>query len=257
MGPVILFLIFSIGLLLAVRDHSPVFILFLLVIPMIWLLIPHPLGLWQQARFWRRILGLLVIICISFFIWVGTAPETMPTFMLPQSDRLMVWAQPEIFATSGYQFNMALKYAAAGGLTGKAAEPFGWNGSVMALPMIQNDFIGAFILNRFGSLGGIILLCLQLLYTSALFTLSFTAVNWSKNQNFPGQRAGAFLSLSLFAMAWLFLAHGLIAWGNVLGLLPVMGQPMTFIAAGNSHILLFALPGLVLGLGTGWLQDSK
>ncbi|MDS4028684.1 MAG: hypothetical protein RKO66_01230 [Candidatus Contendobacter sp.] len=66
-------------------------------------------------------------------------------------------------------------------------------------------------------------------------------------------KAGSFLSLALFAMAWLFLAHWTIAWSNTLGLLPVMGQPMTFISLANSHHLFFALPGLILGLATGWM----
>ncbi|KOR30326.1 hypothetical protein TI05_14200, partial [Achromatium sp. WMS3] len=253
MGPVILFIIFSVGLLLAVRDHSPVFILLLLIIPILWILIPHPLGLWDQARLWRRILALCVIAFIGFFVWLGLAPETVPRFMFPQSDRLMVWAQPRIFDSSGYQFNMAQKFASLGGLIGQNRNLFGWNGNIMSLPMVHNDFIGTFVMNRFGSVGSLLLLGLQLLYTGALFAISSAINDWSKSQNFPEQRAGVFLAFTLFAVAWLFLAHWLIAWGNVLGLLPVMGQPMTFIAAGNSHILFFALPCLVLGLGTGWI----
>jgi len=41
----------------------------------------------------------------------------------------------------------------------------------------------------------------------------------------------------------------------VLGLLPVMGQPMTWLAAGNSHLLLFAYPALAFALLVAWARD--
>jgi cell division protein FtsW (lipid II flippase) len=164
----------------------------------------------------------------------------------------MVWAQPAQYTESGYQVHKAINLAAQG-INNLSDNPFGWNGNVMSLPVIQNDFIGAFVLNRAGKTGGIILLLFQFLFVIALLTLSHDVERWGNNGNAPRQAAGVFLSLSLFAFAWLFLTHSVIAWGNVLGLLPVMGQPMTFIAAGVSHSLLFAMPVLILGLMVGWL----
>jgi len=65
------------------------------------------------------------------------------------------------------------------------------------------------------------------------------------------------LSLTLHGIAWLFAAHWLIAWGNVLGLLPVMGQPMTWLAAGNSHLAFFAYPALTLALLAAWARPRR
>jgi cell division protein FtsW len=38
----------------------------------------------------------------------------------------------------------------------------------------------------------------------------------------------------------------LLSWGTNLAILPVMGQPMSFLSAGGSHLLFFLLP--LLGL---------
>ena len=53
-------------------------------------------------------------------------------------------------------------------------------------------------------------------------------------------------------LAWLPTVHWTIAWCNTLGLLPVMGQPMTWLSAGNSHLLGFALMSLTIALVTSW-----
>jgi cell division protein FtsW (lipid II flippase) len=36
------------------------------------------------------------------------------------------------------------------------------------------------------------------------------------------------------------------AWGNMLGLLPVVGQPMTFVSMAGSHHFGFAAPAVML-----------
>ncbi|MGE4011891.1 MAG: hypothetical protein AB7G15_07125, partial [Alphaproteobacteria bacterium] len=61
---------------------------------------------------------------------------------------------------------------------------------------------------------------------------------------------------AIYGLAWMHLIHWMISWGNVLGLLPVMGQPMTFITAGNSHLLFFGLAIVAIGLITSWVIQS-
>jgi cell division protein FtsW (lipid II flippase) len=249
---IILFLIFAFLLLIAVRDLSPLLLLTLLLIPTLWRIAKHPRQLYSKGTvILRMILSLIVLIIISSLMWIKLYPKDLPHWVF-QYDRLMVWAQPAQYTESGYQVHKAINLAAQG-INNLSDNPFGWNGNVMSLPVIQNDFIGAFVLNRAGKTGGIILLLFQFLFVIALLTLSRDVERWGNNGNAPRQAAGVFLSLSLFAFAWLFLTHSVIAWGNVLGLLPVMGQPMTFIAAGVSHSLLFAMPVLILGLMVGWL----
>ncbi len=105
-------------------------------------------------------------------------------------------------------------------------------------------------MNRFGFLAGWVLLILQSLFVACLFHVGWRMRDWGDR---PQQAAGELLGLALYAFGWLFLAHWVIAWGNVLGLLPVMGQPMTFLSAGNSHLLAFAFPGVLLGLVGAWI----
>ena len=65
------------------------------------------------------------------------------------------------------------------------------------------------------------------------------------------------MSYAIFGLAIMQATHWTIAWGNSLGLLPVMGQPMTWLSAGNSHLLGFALLTLTIGLITAWFARSR
>ncbi|MDG4597726.1 MAG: FtsW/RodA/SpoVE family cell cycle protein [Candidatus Contendobacter sp.] len=242
------------SLLLAVRDLSPLLLMLLLLLPWLWCIAPHPIpnrpSHWAALGRWGiPLTGILLL----FFLWeIARAPEHVPHW-LPQYDRIMVWADPAHFRESGFQVQRAMELIAAGGWSGAAASSFGWNGAVMRLPVVQNDFIGAFLLHRFGVEGGWVLLIFQGMFAAALFALARDVEAWGRGENAETKATGIFLSLALFTMAWLILAHWTIAWGNTLGLLPVMGQPMTFVSLANSHHLFFALPGLILGLATGWM----
>ncbi|KOR29973.1 hypothetical protein TI04_07305 [Achromatium sp. WMS2] len=239
----------------SVRDMSPSLILALLALPILWRIAPHPLGIKPKYRFSMLRLAVLfsVTSVITMMFMIQTYPDYISKDLWPQYERLMVWARPEQYPASGFQVNMARNLAALGGDWGVDASPFGWNGRVMYLPVVQNDFIGAFVLNRAGNKVAILILVLQTIYVLTLLHISSAVFKWGEAGDFLQRSVGIFLSLSLFAEAWLFSSHSLIAWGNVLGLLPVMGQPMTFIAAGNSNLTFFALPGFILGLIASWL----
>jgi cell division protein FtsW (lipid II flippase) len=254
---ILCFVILTGGLLWAVRDLSPLLLMILLLLPWLWRIAPHPL---HRSSHWATLgrwgVPAFAVLLLLLLPWIAHAPEQLPHW-LPQYDRVMVWADPAHFRESGFQVQRAMELIAAGGWSGAAASPFGWNGAVMRLPVVQSDFIGAFLLHRFGVEGGWALLIFQGMFAAALFVLARDVEQWSWSENAEKKATGIFLSLALFAMAWLFLAHWTIAWGNTLGLLPVMGQPMTFISSANSHHLFFALPGLILGLVTGWMIQSS
>jgi cell division protein FtsW len=128
----------------------------------------------------------------------------------------------------------------------------------MKVPAVQDDFITAFFLNRFGGLAGLCLLGLQLVYLALLFALSRRIEAATRQADFRDQNAGRVLGFTLFGLAWMHAIHWGIAWGNTLGLLPVMGQPMTWMSAGNSHLLGFALLSLSIALITSWvLRDYE
>jgi len=61
-----------------------------------------------------------------------------------------------------------------------------------------------------------------------------------------------------FVIQGLLVIHLLqwsISWGNTLGILPVMGQPMTWLSSGNSHLASVGVPALILGLLGCWVTE--
>jgi cell division protein FtsW (lipid II flippase) len=132
---------------------------------------------------------------------------------------------------------------------------FGKNGVVMSLPAVQDDFIAAFLLNRFGGFMGVLLVTVQFFWLLSLFRLS----SWLRNVEAARQVETAFqlLGYVVYGLAWVHLLHWLISWSNVLGWLPIMGQPMTWLSAGNSHLLAIGMPTLLLGLLAGWVRQVE
>lgn len=251
-GFALLFWLFADALLWAVRDMSPVLILGLLVVAWLWKIAPAPDRQRSIGGLLLRLVLLLGIIGLLLLAGNGYLhPDKIPQW-LPQYDRLQVWANPAAHPHSGMQLLSAMAFAGSGGELGALPQWWGENGRIMGLPAVQDDFISAFMLYRFGAIPGLALLAVQLLFLGLLFRLSGQVGRyWIGTERLAGQG----VSLTLFGLAWLFAAHWLIAWGNVLGLLPVMGQPMTWLAAGNSHLLLFAYPALAFALLVAWARD--
>lgn len=254
----LLFWLFADVLLWAVHDMSPVLILGLLMVALLWKLAPAPTlasGRGPQHSFGGLLLRMVLLVGVAGLVvpaaraWLH--PELLPTW-LPQYERFQVWADPATHPHSGMQVLMAMDLAGSGGWWGALPSWWGWNGSVMRLPAVQDDFITAFLLFRFGGAPALLLLAVQLLFLWAMFALGrCVAADWLGTE----RRAGRGISLVLYGLAWLFAAHWIIAWANVLGLLPVMGQPMTWLAAGNSHLLLFGYPALSFALLVSWSSD--
>jgi cell division protein FtsW (lipid II flippase) len=123
----------------------------------------------------------------------------------------------------------------------------------MNLPAVQDDFIAAFLLHRFGGLFGLLLVLLQGLWWALLIQLGRGLMTAHGGRE---EERGLFrLGALLFGLAWIQAAHWVISWGNVTGLLPVMGQPMTWLSSGNSHMLAIGVSALLLGLVGAWVGN--
>ena len=55
-----------------------------------------------------------------------------------------------------------------------------------------------------------------------------------------------FIAMMVSGSGLLFLLQWTLSWSNVLGLLPVMGQPMSLLSYAISHNLFMVLPCLVV-----------
>ncbi len=118
------------------------------------------------------------------------------------------------------------------------------------LPVVQNDFIATYLLVRFGLPMGLLLFAAEFLLVIGAVVIAFgLRVRGLRGSSDEAARNG--LSIAAVGVAALFALHWGISWGNAIGILPVMGQPMTFIAAATSHHLLMALPGIAILLLAG------
>ncbi|MFO1168582.1 MAG: hypothetical protein U1E19_10790 [Rhodoblastus sp.] len=115
------------------------------------------------------------------------------------------------------------------------------------VPVVQFDFTGAFFIARFGVATAVALMATQA-FVIILGFVGFLQLLRPRTESDEDAATRRFLGLVLASAVTLFGLHWLIAWSNVLGLLPVMGQPMTWISAGASHHMLMALPCVVASL---------
>ena len=253
----LLFTLFAVAIMIAVRDFSPFLIVFTFIAAVVWRLAQHPEG---RSRFMAGLLRTFIMIPILVFIsvsaWIYT---TLPTDIswIPQYERFLVWAKPQAHPHTGAQLLAALDFVHLGGWQGGQESAFGQNSRETTIPAIHNDFIGAFLLYRFGGTTAMLLLAVQFLFLISLLTLSKKYIHHSEGLDYKERESHQAFSLILYGLAWIFGLHWFISWCNVLGLLPIMGQPMTWISAANSHLLFFALPGLYLSLIFAWIYRES
>jgi cell division protein FtsW (lipid II flippase) len=127
----------------------------------------------------------------------------------------------------------------------------------MQLPAVQDDFIATFLCNHFGYIPALGLLALQLLLVWGIARLSNELLhNDNRYSSALERQIGYSGSLFCYGFAGLLIAHWLISWSNVLGLLPVMGQPMAILSAGGSNLMLFVVPCLLLSFCFSWIKEQ-
>jgi cell division protein FtsW (lipid II flippase) len=140
------------------------------------------------------------------------------------------------------------------------ATPFGRNpAAVQRIPAVKDDFAAAFFVNRFG-----LRAALLLVITQAVMIVVLVAGAFRVRRTASADHREAALRFALFGMmlggAILLGLHWIISWSNQFGLLPVMGQPMTFLSLGGSHLALMAFPIIlvsVIGLRVTGEPDDR
>jgi cell division protein FtsW (lipid II flippase) len=244
------------GVLIGVRDMSPLLIIMAAALVWAWKVAPHP---WKPtAAHWvnRGLIAVIVLVSMLFLFMAYKSPESISE-LIPKRERFMVWAEPERYPHSGAQVRQALGLAERGRGLGGDESWFGINANVMHLPAVQNDFIMSFILYKFGWLAGLILVFAQLTYIRAVWSTSdLSARNAESAGNYRLREAHVVLGLIIFGLIWVHILQWGISWGNSLGLIPVMGQPMTWISSANSHMICIGFPLLVLALISTWISKE-
>jgi cell division protein FtsW (lipid II flippase) len=113
------------------------------------------------------------------------------------------------------------------------------------IPVVESDFAAAYLIGRFG-IGSALLLYLSQALLLAVAFYGFMRVNFTRSGNRIDAGPRRFLGVVVAGAALLLLLQWMLSWANVLGLLPVMGQPMTWLSYAISHHIFIALPCLIV-----------
>jgi cell division protein FtsW len=242
-APAILFAALLAVALVQVDDYSP------LILLLVWTM---TMALaWSLAS--RRHLatagllgvGLVAVGAIVFLRSAGPDEVAQWSFY---GDRFLVWLDPASHPHTGQQLLLGARAVAEGawwgadsvlglGSLGQSA------GTALHIPQVQDDFAPSFFLNRHGLVGALVLWTLQALFVIGLLQTAARAFAASlAARDFRLAWWGRFRCFALCGGAAFVLGHLLLSWGTNLAIFPIMGQPMSFLSAGGSHLLFFICP---------------
>ncbi len=217
------------GLCYGLHDISPilVFVVFMAVLYALALMRPS-VTLWPLRELKQHLaVDLLLVASVLLgagFLLLGDPDGTV-------ARRLQVWWDPWSQTAEAYQSMTALWASASGGIWGQ-----GWTGANGVLPpAVRDDFILALLAARGGAVA----------VTLVAVTFGLMLASGSASVRRDGSPAGAERrGLLAGAMLWMLVIQAAVVLGSATGGLPVMGQPLPFVAAAGSHLLLFCLPAV-------------
>jgi len=257
-APVLLFVFLLAASLVRVDDFSP------LVLLLMWS--GAMLLAWCASRGRRAALASVAVaacLLVAGGVTMRAGGDLLGAFGF-YPERFQVWSDPTIHPHTGQQMLQGSRAIAQGGWLGAdsllgLAALGGAAGEALAIPAIQDDFAPSFLLHRHGLAAGLALWSLQALFLAAL--LRAAAGAWrgaSDARDFRRAWVGRFQCYALCGGAAFVGGHLLLSWGTNLAMFPIMGQPMSFLSAGGSHLLFFICPLLAFGMvSTQFNEESQ
>ncbi|MRV72494.1 hypothetical protein GJ700_12320 [Duganella sp. FT92W] len=250
-APALLFCALLAMALVYVDDYSP------LILLAVW---AGCIGLAYAAAARRVLLGCGLVaaaLALAVGIWALHSGGPGVLARLPQSfyaDRFQVWLAPADHPHTGQQWLQGARAIAAGGWLGAdrmlglrtAGMP---DGAAAGIPAVQDDFAPSFFMYRHGLLCALLLWAVQAALLGGLLRQAMACHRRAVlAQGFrPAWRERLHCFLLCGGAAFLF-GHFLLSWGTNLAIFPVMGQPMSFMSAGGSHVLFFLCPLLAVSM---------
>jgi cell division protein FtsW len=246
--PALLFVALLGVALVQVDDYSPLVLLLVWggVMALAWALAARR----HAAALALGALACVAILGIAGLRSAGTAQLAQWNFY---AERFQVWLDPATHPHTGQQLLLGANAVAEGGWLGAdrlfGVTTLGQNaGAVMRIPAVQDDFAPSFFVNRHGLAAALALWALQALFVAGL--LQTAARAWAASVragDFRHAWLARFRCFTLCGGSAFVFGHFLLSWGTNLAIFPIMGQPMSFLSAGGSHLLLFICPLLVIG----------
>jgi len=218
-------------------DISPilVFALFLWAMYLLTLLRPSrkfwPPSAWLENVYLEQFLLLGLVVAT---VWMAIRLEDGTV-----AERFRVWLDPWHHTAASGQFIASLWTVLDGGLTGRGF------GAALAHPppAAQDDFVLAVFANRTGLVGvGLLLLTYAALVAGGLWAAAGVRPDRLRRGSHDRARMLAVAALLMLTI------QVTIVFASVTGIAPIMGQPLPFVAAGGSHLLMFCLPAVALVL---------
>jgi len=257
-SPVLLFIVLLAVALVQVDDYSPLILLLVWGAAM--------LLAWSLAARQRAATVALCLLAVGVAGAIGLLRSASPDAIAHWNfygERFLVWLDPAAHPHTGQQLLLGARaileggWRGADGLFGLAA--LGASApDALAIPAVQDDFAPSFFLNRHGLLAALALWALQALFLCALLGAAMRAwAGAAGARDFRHAWQGRFRCFVLCGGAAFVFGHFLLSWGTNLSFFPIMGQPMSFLSAGGSHLLFFIFPLLAFGVtGTHSIKEN-
>ncbi len=247
-SPALLFIVLLAVALVQVDDYSPLILLLVWGAAM--------LLAWSLAARQRLATAALCLLAVGVAGAIGllrTADPGQIAHWNFYGERFLVWLDPAAHPHTGQQLLLGARAILEGGWMG-ADGVFGLAAlgasapDALAIPAVQDDFAPSFFLNRHGLGAALALWALQALFLCALLQAAVRAwLGAAGARDFRHAWQGRFRCFVLCGGAAFVFGHFLLSWGTNLSFFPIMGQPMSFLSAGGSHLLFFIFP--LLGFG--------
>ncbi|MDQ2821358.1 MAG: FtsW/RodA/SpoVE family cell cycle protein [Pseudomonadota bacterium] len=242
-APALLFIVLLAMALVQVDDFSP------LILLLVWttsMALAYALA--SRTFLLAATVGLVAALCVGGVAFLHSAGPAEVANWQFYGDRFLVWLDPATHPHTGQQMLAGGRAIADGGWWGSDSvagfTTLGHSaGSAMRIPAVQDDFAPSFFLNRHGLAAALMLWLLQALFIAGLLHVAARA--WTASvaaRDFRHARAHRFCFFALCGGAAFVLGHLLLSWGTNLAIFPIMGQPMSFLSAGGSHLLFFICP---------------
>ncbi|WP_332876340.1 FtsW/RodA/SpoVE family cell cycle protein [Massilia sp. S19_KUP03_FR1] len=246
-APALLFMVLLALALVEVDDFSPLILLLVwsTAMALAYALASRNVGL-------AALVGAAALMCVGGVAMLhSAAPQQVANWQF-YGDRFLVWLDPATHPHTGQQMLAGARAIGAGGWWGSDGllgfTSLGQHaGAAMRIAAVQDDFAPAFFLNRHGLAAALALWLLQALFIGALLQVAARA--WAASvaaRDFRRASVNRFFCFALCGGAAFILGHLLLSWGTNLAIFPIMGQPMSFLSAGGSHLLFFICPLLAV-----------
>jgi cell division protein FtsW (lipid II flippase) len=113
------------------------------------------------------------------------------------------------------------------------------------IPVVESDFAGAYLIGQLGATAAFLFYAAQALLL-VVVAIGFVRVSMAASRGHVDEMVRRYTAIVLAGAAWLLILQWSLSWSNLLGLLPVMGQPMTWLSYATSHHLFMAVPCLLI-----------